>query len=142
MIRIPSPSVWRDGAPCKWLKYELCILSHLNYLKTMIEKPLSLHAVHYAEILQNLIWQPLGCKESDMTEWLNWIGTVWAWEWEESHAGGLQSKGWQRVGLDWVTYTQHVNKENLWPNESESCSVMSDSLQPNGCQMRFCRISA
>ena len=54
MIRIASASVWRDGAPFKWLKYELCILSHLNYLKTMIEKPL--HAVHYAEILQDLIW--------------------------------------------------------------------------------------
>ena len=103
-------------------------------------------------------WERLKAGEEGSRGWDSWMAslTQWTWVWANSRRwwrtgkpGVLQSMGSQRLGHNLVIEQQHPRFpcpspspgvcSNSCPfsqcsneNESESCSVMSNSLQPHG----------
>ena len=75
--------------------------------------------------------------------------SVLAWEipWAKELGGVAKSMGLQRVRYNLVTKQNRIRGEQMklvekvkaFQAESESCSVVSDSLQPHGLSLEFSR---
>ena len=89
-----------------------------------------------------------GCKESDMTEQLNWTecsSSILAWKipWAEE-PGGIQSIGLPRVGHDLATEPAHTHQDNFcmhWETRKfYDCTAILTLLHWSGTPPRICGV--